>query len=448
MITWRLGALGIRLAVALVGVALAAIATVFSVTLIIQKIEVTRLATAQHSQTESAVISALDNAYRAKGTWVGADLEPAIVLARIAGAALLLDAPHESVLLRTGPAGLLGASNTTQVRAQLQVLGRRVGTMRLAFPSLSPSNLRLRTELVAALGISTGLALLATVVVAGLVTPLLVRPISRLTAAVRALEAGAGYTTRGERAGPGELGELELAFDAMSASLRRNEQLRQTMVADLAHELRTPLAILQGEIEAMMDGVRDFSGDALASLHEETLRLGRMVEDLQTLASADAAGLRLERHPVDLASIAASAADSLTGRFQTAGLDLELALSPAVVSADSDRMHQVVVNLLTNAAKFTPRGGRVCLIVRAAEGSAYLEVADTGPGVPPEEQERIFERFFQGGAGRKAGGTGIGLAVAKELVQSHGGEIKLQSSPGGGARFVVRLPRLQSLKRA
>jgi two-component system sensor histidine kinase BaeS len=173
-----------------------------------------------------------------------------------------------------------------------------------------------------------------------------------------------------------------------------------------------------------------------------------MVEDLQTLASADAAGLRLERHPVDLASIAASAADSLTGRFQAAGLELELALSPVVVSADSDRVHQVVVNLLTNAAKFTPRGGRVCLVVRAAERSAYLEVADNGPGVPPEDQDRIFERFFQGAAGRKAGGTGIGLAVAKELVQSHGGEIKLQSSPGGGARFVVRLPRLLSLKQA
>ena len=447
MITWRLGALGVRLAIALVGVALAAIATVFSVTLIIQKIEVSRLSAAQHSQTESALISALDNAYRAKGTWVGADLEPAVVLARIAGAALLLDAPHEPVLLRTGPQGLLGASNTTQDREKLKVLGRQVGTMRLAFPSLSPSNLRLRTELVDALGISTGLALLATVVVAGLVTPLLVRPISRLTASVRALEAGSSYTRPGVRAGPGELGELETAFDAMAASLRRNEQLRQTMVADLAHELRTPLAILQGEIEALMDGVRHPTGDALVSLHDETLRLGRMVADLQTLASADAAGLRLERHPVDLASIAASAAESLTGRFQAGGLDLELTLSPVVVSADSDKMHQVVVNLLTNAAKFTPRGGRVCLVVRSAEHSAFLEVADSGPGVPFEEQDRIFERFFQGDAGRKAGGTGIGLAVAKELVRSHGGDIQLESSPGGGARFVVRLPLVVPQKR-
>jgi signal transduction histidine kinase len=226
----------------------------------------------------------------------------------------------------------------------------------------------------------------------------------------------------------------------MAGALKRNEQLRRTMVADVAHELRTPIAILQGETEALMDGIREPTNETLASLHEETLRLGRMVEDLQTMAAADAAGLTLERHPVDLAEIAASTAESLSGVFQDAGIDLELAISPAVVSADPDRMRQVVTNLLTNAAKFTPAEGRVVLVVRSAERSAYLEVADTGAGIPPEEEEQVFERFFRGGAGRAAGGTGIGLAVVKELVQSHDGEIQLQNRPEGGARFVVRLP--------
>jgi len=442
MITWRLGALGARLAAALVSVALAAIATVASVTLIIQKIDVASLATTEHAQTESAVMSALDNAYRAKGAWNGADLQPAVVLAHMAGAALELDSPNGAALLRTGPGGLLDSSNTTQVREPLLVLGQEVGVLQVAFPSLSPANRRLRNELVEALTISAGLAVLAAVLVAGLVTPLLVRPIRRLTAAVRALEAGTAYGKMSEKPGSGELGELGRAFDAMAGALKRNEQLRRTIVADVAHELRTPLAILQGETEALMDGVREPTSETLASLHEETLRLGRMVEDLQTLASADAAGLSLERYPTDLAEIAVSAADSLTGVFQDARVDLELDLSPAVVRADPDRMRQVVANLLTNAAKFTPAEGRVDLVVRSAERSAYLEVADTGPGVPPEEQEQIFERFFRGAAGRKGGGTGIGLAVVKELVQSHDGEIQLESPPGKGARFVVRLPLL------
>jgi two-component system sensor histidine kinase BaeS len=440
MITWRLGALGVRLAAALVSVALAAIATVASVTLIIQKIDVARLATTQHAQTSSAVVSALDNAYRINAAWSGADLEPAVVLAHMAGATLLLTGPDGSIILRTGPEGLLDASNAAQVRQPMRLLGQHVGVVRLAFPPLSPGNRRLRNELIEALAISAGLAILAAVLVAGLVTPLLVRPIRRLTSAVRALGVGAGYGKVGEQTGPGELGELGRAFDAMAGALKRNEQLRRTMVADVAHELRTPIAILQGETEALMDGIREPTNETLASLHEETLRLGRMVEDLQTMAAADAAGLTLERHPVDLAEIAASTAESLSGVFQDAGIDLELAISPAVVSADPDRMRQVVTNLLTNAAKFTPAEGRVVLVVRSAERSAYLEVADTGAGIPPEEEEQVFERFFRGGAGRAAGGTGIGLAVVKELVQSHDGEIQLQNRPEGGARFVVRLP--------
>jgi two-component system sensor histidine kinase BaeS len=440
MLSRRLGALGIRLALVLVGVALAAIATVASVTLIIQKIDIANLASTQHAQIQSVMTSALENAYRAKGSWSGADLQPAVVLAHMSGAALELDAPDGTILLGTGPKALLDRSNATLIRQPLLVLGQEAGVLQLGFPGLSPANRRLRNELVEALGISAGLALLAVVVGATLVTPRLVRPIRRLTTAVRALGAGAGYNKMGDEAGPGELGELGRAFDAMAGALKRNEQLRRTMVADVAHELRTPLAILLGETEALMDGVREPTSDTLASLHEEALRLGRMVEDLQTLASADAAGLSLRCYPVDLAEIAAGAAESLTGVFHDAELDLELSLSPAVVRADPDRMRQVVGNLLTNAAKFTPAGGHVDLAVRAAGRTALLEVTDTGPGVPPEEQEQIFDRFFRGAASRTTRGTGIGLAVVKELVQVHEGDVFLQSSPSGGACFTVRLP--------
>ena len=208
--------------------------------------------------------------------------------------------------------------SATQVRQSLLVLGQKVGVLRLAFPAggLSPADRRLRTELAEALGVSAGLAILVGVLVAGLATPVLVKPIHRLTAAVRALQAGAAQSRVGEPAGPGELGELGRRFDAMAASLEHQEQMRRTMLADVAHELRTPLAILQAETESLVDGVSDPTPEALASLHQESIRLGRLVEDLQTLASAEAAGLSLERHRVDLAAIAAGVADSVAGRFR------------------------------------------------------------------------------------------------------------------------------------
>ena len=210
----------------------------------------------------------------------------------------------------------------------------------------------------------------------------------------------------------------------------------------MAHELRTPVAILQAETEALVDGVSAPTPDALVSLHDESLRLGRMVQDLQTLASADAAGLSLERSRVDFAAVAAGAADSLAGRFSASGVRLERDLSPAIVWADPSRLRQIVANLLANVAKFTPPGGTVRLTVGIRDRWARMDVSDTGPGVPVDEQERVFERFFRGSAGRKAGGSGIGLAVVKDLVEAHGGQVALET-PGyrpGGACFVVRIP--------
>jgi two-component system sensor histidine kinase BaeS len=438
----RFGSLGARVAAALIGVALAAIAVFAAVMIIIERSDVGRLAATQQAQTAAAVVSALEDTYPPSRAWTGADLEPAAVLAENAGAALAISAPDGVVLLRSGPAELLRASGAAKVRRPVVVLGHEVGVVLLAFPAgaLSPADRRLRTELAEALGVSSGLAVLGAILLAALATPALVRPIRRLTAAARALETGASYSRLGERAGPGELRDLGCAFDAMAAALEHNEQLRRTMVADVAHELRTPLAILQGETEALVDGVSAPTPAALASLHDESLRLGRLVEDLQTLASAEAAGLSLERHAVDLATIAAGAAESLAGRFRATGVDLERVLSPGLVWADPDRMRQVVVNLFTNAVKFTTPGGRVELLVRVAGSSVYLEVLDTGPGVPADEREQIFERFFRGGAGRRSGGAGIGLAVVKELVHAHKGDIEVQGLPGEGARFVLRLP--------
>jgi two-component system sensor histidine kinase BaeS len=228
----------------------------------------------------------------------------------------------------------------------------------------------------------------------------------------------------------------------MANSLEREDQLRRALVADVAHELRTPIAIMQAETEALADGLISPSPSALSSLNEEAVRLARMVEDLQTLASAEAAGLDLQPRPLDLGRVAADAADSLSRRFQASGVELEQQLPPTPALGDPRRLHQVVTNLLDNAAKYTPPGGTVTVRSGTEDGDAVLEVTDTGPGIPPDERALVWDRFYRGRSGRFADGSGIGLAVVKELVDAHGGRITIGEANGGGARFTVRLPRL------
>lgn len=181
----------------------------------------------------------------------------------------------------------------------------------------------------------------------------------------------------------------------------------------------------------------------MVSLHDEVLRLGRLVDDLETLSAAEAAGLRLQRRPVDLAGVMADAVDLLRPQYDAAGLELTADLTPVRVDGDPTRLHQVVGNLLTNAAKFTPAGRRVAVTVVPNDGTARLEVLDTGPGLPLDELPHVFERFWRGRAAAGTSGTGIGLAVVAELVHAHGGRVEAANQGEGrpGTRFTVILPR-------
>jgi two-component system, OmpR family, sensor histidine kinase BaeS len=442
MAPWSRWSLGARMVLAFVGVALAAEVAFASVTLLTSSSDLSGLASTQRTDRVSALAAALETAYRASHGWAGADLRPAIALADVFGVALVVDGPGGAHLVSAGTLGTAADHQPVTSVRQLTVARQPIGTMHVVFPQggLTTTERKLRSDLVSAVGISAVIAAAVALVVAVVVAKGLVRPIRRLSDAARALGSGTSGIRVGSQTGPGELVELAGAFDSMAASLEQHEQLRQAMVADVAHELRTPVAILQAETEALIDGVSIPTAEALVSLHDESLRLGRMVQDLQTLASADAAGLSLERTEVDLAGIAGRAADSLEGRFSSAGVKLARHLSPATVWGDPSRLRQVVANLLANAAKFTPAGGTVSLVVAEDSHGARLEVGDTGPGVPPEERDRVFERFFRGSIGQKAGGSGIGLAVVKDLVEAHGGEVRLETAPGGGARFVVLLP--------
>jgi signal transduction histidine kinase len=226
----------------------------------------------------------------------------------------------------------------------------------------------------------------------------------------------------------------------MADTLDYQDKIRRDVVASVAHELRTPVAVLQAGHEALLDGVIEPSPAELGSLRDEVLRLARMVDDLQTLAAADAAVLQLTHEPSDLADIAGSAADSLARRFETAEVALERRLASAPVVADQRWMHQVVTNLLGNALKFTPAGGTVTIRTSLDSHNAVLEVADTGIGIPADELPRIFDRFWRGQAAAPTSGSGVGLAVAAELAQAHGGTLAAASEPGEGTRLTLTLP--------
>jgi two-component system, OmpR family, sensor histidine kinase BaeS len=317
-----------------------------------------------------------------------------------------------------------------------------VGTavVRFTGSGLAAANHTLQTALLRAIAGAAGLAAVLALLTGLGIARRITRPVEKLIAATRAMARGDRAARVGQIPAPGELGELATAFDQMANALDRQEQLRRALVADVAHELRTPIAVLQAGHEALLDGVAEPTPGQLASLRDEVLRLARMVGDLQTLAAAEAAALDLNLSRCDLADIAATAADSLAGRFETSGITLERRLAPAEVLADPGRLHQVVTNLLTNALKFTPAAGRVTLRTGLPGHGAELEVTDTGVGIPAEELPHIFERFWRGQGAARVSGSGIGLSVAAELARAHSGDLAASSEPGHGTTMTLTLP--------
>lgn len=263
-------------------------------------------------------------------------------------------------------------------------------------------------------------------------------PITELTRA--ADDLAAGHRDRRVTIVPNnEIGQLATAFNTMAEHVEKENQLRRAFTADVAHELRTPLAILRSELEAVQDGIRQPTKAVIDSLHDETLRLTHLVTDLEVLASADAAPFTLNRQPVSLTRIVADATDALANRFDDAEITVHTDLDEVEGDADPVRVTQIVTNQLTNTLKFVAAGGTVTLTLRECDGSAELTITDSGPGIPAEDLPHIFERFFRSRAAR-ADGSGIGLAVVAQLVTAHGGTITAHSTPGLGATFTTHLP--------
>lgn len=240
-----------------------------------------------------------------------------------------------------------------------------------------------------------------------------------------------------------EVGQLAEVFNQMSAELAANESNRQELLANIAHELKTPLAVLQGHLESMLDGVEEPAPDKLFSMQEEVMRLTRLVGDLRDLSLAQVHRLELHLQPVDLDEKVERAADMLEPLLEEKKLRFVKELAPGlpVRQLDPDRLNQILYNLITNAIRYTHPGTLILLKTEPAGDRVRLTIADEGPGIAPEDLPHVFEQFYRGDKSRNraSGGSGIGLSLAKSFVEAQGGTITARNRKEGGAEFVVEV---------
>ena len=444
--SWPLASpLGRRLLTAFAGVALSSVLIVTVAALIGTDMG---LSAARHQDRQLAAgraAAAAAAAYVAAGGWERADLGPARAIAEGAGAVLAVISADGAVIASPGggpggrggpgrgnpPAGVGGIS------ADVVAAGQTVGQVRLRYADAGVAGRDIAWGWIAA----AAAAALATALAASwLVTRRITRPVREVTLAARAIEGGQ-RTARAQVSAPGELGELARAFDSMADEVDRAERACRHLAADAAHELRTPLATLAAGLEELRDGLADPGPARLAALHDQALRLGRIVSDLGDLAAAESAGMSMRRDDVDLGALARAVLAASGPQLRAAGLTVHADLAAGVtVRGDPDRLHQVLGNLLANTARYCRPGDEVTVAVRAEPETAVAEVRDTGPGIPPEDLPHVFDRFWRGTAARSVPGSGLGLAVVREVVTAHGGTVQAASPSSGGSVFTVRLP--------
>jgi signal transduction histidine kinase len=292
----------------------------------------------------------------------------------------------------------------------------------------------------AALAVAVGLA------IGALLSRSLTAPLQRLAAAARAVATG-DLDQRVGVEGSAEMVEVAQAFNEMTTALGESERQRRNMVADVAHELRTPLSVLQGNLRAILDDVYALDKAEISRIYDESRLLSRLVDDLRELAQADAGQLRLNLRPTDLIQVIRSTTETLApaAEVQEVTLSVQLPDSLPAVHADPDRLAQVLRNLLVNALRHTAPGGSVTVATSLTDDAVEIAIADTGEGIAPEDLSHVFERFWRADRARVrdsrlAGGTGLGLSVAQSLVEAQGGRIWAGSTLGQGSTFRFTLP--------
>lgn len=271
----------------------------------------------------------------------------------------------------------------------------------------------------------------------------LTRPIRELTRATHAVSEG-DLSQQVPVRSDDELGELAQAFNKMSSELSRSVNARRQMTADIAHELRTPLSLILGHAEAVHDGVLPPTRENFEIIREEATRLEQLVNDLRILSLADAGELSIHLQTVEPERLLQDVIATYQYQVQQKNLRLQLDVVPPLspIEVDTGRMTQVLTNLLDNALRYAPEGGRIILSAKEMEEQVELAIQDSGPGLNPENLERVFDRFYRTDTSRQRdGGSGLGLAIARSIVQAHGGQVSAESEIGKGLKVIVRLPK-------
>ena len=440
-LVFGIGQLGRRLALAFVFVALMAIVVLVGIGSASTSSAMTRLFRQQGAALTSSVAAGAGAAY-GNGGWKRANLGPVLDVAATAEAGA-------QVLDMTGT--VIGSSqgfNTLPPGAAMSepvvVAGQPVGwvTVRFSGSGLGAAMQNFQTSQWRIRIFASAIAALLALVLAVVISRRITAPLEAVLEAIRARAAGDRNFRITKVRGVGVERELQEAFNRASQDVNQRDQLQRNLVADIAHEVRTPVAILQAGTEAMLDGVTELTLENVASLRDEVLRLGRSLDDLQRLAVAESAVFHLKVAPHDLARIASQAAGSLAEAFSAADISLSQRLTDTPVLCDTDRLREVVTNLLTNALKYTPPGGSVVLHAEPdGQNLAALRVSNTGKGIAAEDLPHVTERFFRSESSPgMAAGTGIGLTIVDELVRAHHGELHIASEHGKGTEVTVLLP--------
>ncbi|HSM71448.1 MAG TPA: ATP-binding protein [Anaerolineales bacterium] len=307
------------------------------------------------------------------------------------------------------------------------------------FHGVPPLN---QTGVILPLGAAGLFVILATLFVAARILRRMSRPLDDLVEASDKVADG-DFSVRVDVNGPPEVRKMLHGFNSMAENLEVNDKQRRNMLADISHELRSPITIMQGNLEGMIDGVYSADAERLKSLYEETQILERLVDDLRTLALAESGSLHLQREPTDLGELITNAVAGFESQAEEKGIDIELQLDAVDdVRVDALRIREVLMNLLANAVRYTPGQGEIKVGLSGSglggQRSVTISVKDSGEGIRPADLDRVFDRFYRSS---DSGGMGLGLSIAKYLVEAHGGTIWAESEEGHGTKVSFTVPR-------
>lgn len=448
--------LSVRLTLAIVATTLLAVGVVALLANRATGSEFRRYLAAGQAASAQNLVPELAASYAAQGSWDGiaAQLDAAAgaggrgrgagAVAGRGGMWTLQLADAAGQVLYDSAGGALGATlsrNERETAIPIVVDGATVGFLRALTPGsaqLVGAEQAFLDRINRALLVGTAFALLLGVIVGVVLARSLAAPLGQVSVAAGAIAAG-DLSQRVPVQGSVETQALARSFNQMAENLEQAEQLRRNLLADVAHELRTPLTVIQGNLQALLDGVYPLERAEIATIYDETRLLSRLVADLRELAQAEAGQLKLHLGPVDLAPTLAQTVDSFTLLAQDSQIRLELDVPASLppVNADPDRLAQILRNLLANALRHAAPGGRVQVSARPEAGRVRISVLDDGPGIPTADLPRVFDRFWRGDPARSrdSGGSGLGLAITKHLVEAQGGEIGVESESGRGTVF-------------